>query len=120
MKKLLILLCCTFNVGAYAAEIECELKYESPSDIAGCYEKQSFSKVKKEYSQLENITKKVMPNDKSALTLLVESQKAWLKYRNSYCESYVNYHGEINNHANCIVDLNNKRAEQLKSDSKAF
>jgi hypothetical protein len=56
-----------------------------------------------------------MPSDKFAVTSLVNSQKSWLKYRDSYCETYSTYHQELNNHANCIVDLNNKRVYNYRT-----
>ena len=119
MKKLLLLLCCTLSAGVYAAG-DCEANSKNPSDVATCFQKQSLKEVNQKYSQLLSKTKKEMPLDKVAVTSLINSQKAWLKYRDSYCETYSTYHQEINNHANCIVDLNNKRALQLQNDIESF
>lgn len=119
MKKLLLILCCTFSAGVYAAN-DCELKSKTPSEVATCFQKQSLNEVNQKYNQLLSKTKKEMPSDKFAVTSLVNSQKSWLKYRDSYCETYSTYHQELNNHANCIVDLNNKRALQLQNDIDSF
>ena len=119
MKKLLLILCCTLSAAVYA-ETECELKYKQPSDVATCYEKESFSKVQKAYLRLNELSKQQLSYNKNVLQELSKSQKSWLGYRDSYCDTYINYHGEINNHANCIIELNNKRAEQLQKDIDSF
>lgn len=115
MKKLLLITLCLVGANAWA---ECELQYKQASDIAVCYEKESFSKVIANYNKLLKITK-TDTYSKYGLKPLVQSQSDWLKFRDSYCESYSIYHGEINNHANCIIDMNNKRAEQLQNDIDA-
>lgn len=97
----------------------CEQKYNSPSDIADCQEKVSFAKVQDNFQKLMNSSKDQLSYNKNVLVELNKSQKAWLSYRDSYCDTYSNYHNEMNNHSNCIVNLNNQRAKQLQEDLNA-
>lgn len=103
-------------VSSAAFAIDCEEKFSNPADAVTCLEKQSFDKVIRHYNQLLQITKKNALYAKYGLAPLIQSQKNWLKYRDSYCDSYSTYHGEIYNHANCIIQLNDDRASQLEND----
>jgi uncharacterized protein YecT (DUF1311 family) len=118
MKKILLLsFLAICSSGLYAQD--CELRFKSPALVADCFEKESFKKVQTKLNQLILLSKEQVEYNPSVLSELNSSQKDWLKYRDSYCRTYSNYHTEINNHANCIVDLNNKRAEQLQIDIDA-
>lgn len=101
---------------AFAVDVDCETSFTDPVAMVQCMEDQSFRQVTNNYKQLLHMTQKSSLYAKYGLGPLVESQKNWLKYRNSYCESYSVYHGEIYNHANCIIQLNNARAAQLEND----
>lgn len=116
MKKTLLLSLGLLALSGGAFAVDCEEKFSDPVDVVKCYQKQSFEKVVKNYNQLLQITKKDSLYAKYGLTSLIESQKNWLKYRDSYCDSYSTYHGEIYNHANCIIQLNEDRASQLEND----
>lgn len=115
MKKLLLLIAASFISSVIFAQ-ECELKYKAPALVADCYEKESLKKVQDKFNHLVLISKDQVAYNPSILAELNVSQKDWLKYRDSYCRTYSNYHSEMNNHSNCIVDMNNKRAEQLQID----
>lgn len=115
MKKLLLTIALSI-LSLSAHSQECELKYKAPTDIATCYEKESFARVQSNYQKLFNASKEQLSYNKDILINLNKSQKAWLFYRDSYCDTYTNYHGEANNHANCIIHLNDERSKQLKSD----
>ncbi|MEB3790432.1 lysozyme inhibitor LprI family protein [Acinetobacter sp. IK40] len=115
MYKLILILATSFFSSFIYAQ-NCELKYKNPAMVADCYEKESLKKVQDKFNQLSLISKEQISYNPTVLTELNTSQKDWLKYRDSYCRTYSNYHSEMNNHSNCIVDLNNKRAEQLQSD----
>ncbi|MDX7880449.1 lysozyme inhibitor LprI family protein [Acinetobacter nosocomialis] len=116
-KTLLIAFLALCNTGLYAQD--CEIKFKSPALVADCYEKESLKKVQAKLNQLALLSKEQVEYNPNVLSELNTSQKDWLKYRDSYCRTYSNYHSEINNHANCIIDLNNKRAEQLQADIDA-
>ncbi|WP_288406618.1 lysozyme inhibitor LprI family protein [uncultured Acinetobacter sp.] len=118
MKKLLL----TFFLSSISLGVlakDCEQANKSPTDIATCYEKSSFNKVSTNLAKLKEISKTQLSYNKNVLVELNNSQTAWLKYRDSYCDSYSNYHDELNNHSNCIVNMNNQRAEQLQQDINA-
>lgn len=115
MKKLL-LLAIFISSGAWA---DCELKNKNPADVSECYEKTSFTQVQKKFNELLNISKQQLSFNKTIISELNTSQKAWLNYRDSYCTTYSNYHTELNNNSNCIVDLNRQRVKQLQSDIDA-
>ena len=112
MKKLL-LLSLLISGGAWA---DCELQNKNPTDIAECYEKTSYAQVQKKFNELVNISKQQISFNKTIISELNTSHRAWLNYRDSYCTTYSNYHTELNNHSNCIVDLNKQRVKQLQSD----
>lgn len=116
MKKLFLPILLCASGGAWA---ECELQHETQVDVAECYIKESEYRVKSNFNKLKALTTNQNGHNKIALDNLRESQKNWLKYRDSYCETYSNYHSEINNHANCIIGLNQQRAEQLQGDIDA-
>jgi uncharacterized protein YecT (DUF1311 family) len=116
MKKLLLLSTLLLSAGAWA---NCEIKQSNPSSIATCYEKQSFAKVTFNLNKLKELSKDQLSYNPTIIKELESSQKAWLAYRDSYCTTYSNYHSEINNHANCIISLNNQRSDQLKNDINA-
>lgn len=115
MKKILLLTAMVIYSSALYAQ-DCELKFKSSPLVAECYEKESLKKVQDKFNQLTLISKEQVSYNPTILTELNASQKDWLKYRDSYCRTYSNYHSEMNNHSNCIVDMNNKRAEQLQVD----
>lgn len=94
----------------------CEVYFNDPTDIAKCYEDESFAKVTSNLKKLKEISKEQLTYNPNVINDLNKSQKDWLTYRNSYCDSYSNYHSERNNHSNCIVNLNNERAQQLQND----
>lgn len=112
MKKLL-LLTLLISGGAWA---DCEINNKNPSNVADCYEKQSYAQVLSNLSKLKESSKEQLSYNKNIIVELNKSQSAWLAYRDSYCDTYSNYHSEKNNHSNCIVTLNNQRADQLKND----
>lgn len=115
MKKILLLsFLATWGTSLYAQD--CELRFKSPALVADCFEKESFKKVQTKLNQLVLLSKEQVEYNPSIINELNSSQRDWIKYRDSYCRTYSNYHSEINNHTNCIVDLNNKRAEQLQAD----
>ena len=117
MKKLLLLITASLlNGGAWA---ECELQYKTPADVAECYIKESEAQVETKFNELKKLTNNRTIYNKSATADLLESQKNWLRYRGSYCKTYSNYHGEINNQANCTITLNKQRVEQLQNDIDA-
>lgn len=115
MNKLILILVTSFFSSFIYAQ-NCELKYKNPAMVADCYEKESLKKVHDKLNQLALLSKEQLAYNPTVLKDLEASQRDWLKYRDSYCRTYSNYHAELNNHANCIVDLNNKRAEQLQVD----
>lgn len=94
----------------------CEIYFNDPTDVAKCFEDESFSKVTTNLKKLNEISKEQLSYNPSVLKVLNKAQRDWIAYRNSYCDSYSNYHGERNNHSNCIVKLNNERAQQLQND----
>lgn len=110
--KILFLLSTIAISSAYANEKQCW-------DDVDCIENQSYAKVMEQYKALEQISKTHLDYDKDALNNLRQSQKSWLKYREDYCVVYSSNHGEKNNHANCIIELNNQRAKQLENDVDA-
>lgn len=119
MKKLLIIAVLPILSTTLYAE-ECEWRFKSATDVATCYERESFAKVQSNYQKLFSVSKAQLSYNKDILVDLSNSQKAWLTYRDSYCDSYSNYHTEPNNYANCRVILNNDRANQLKKDIDAL
>lgn len=108
MKKSLLIFTLLASGQVFA---ECELDFEKPSDVATCYEKQSSNDILKKYQKLLTST-----TDKEEKNQLIQSHIAWKKYQDSYCKNYSNYHREVNNHANCIINLNRQRLEQLQAD----
>jgi len=117
MKKILsILFACTFSMSALA---NCEIYFNDPVDVAKCYEDESYAKVTTNLKKLSEQSKEQISYNPNILKDLTKSQKDWLTYRDSYCNTYSNYHGEKNNHSNCIVKLNNERAQQLKANIDA-
>ncbi|MCU4333796.1 lysozyme inhibitor LprI family protein [Acinetobacter pittii] len=117
MKKFIsLLLASTISMGALA---NCEIYFNDPVEVAKCYEDESYVKVTTNLKKLFEQSKEQISYNPNVLKDLSKSQKDWLTYRNSYCTTYSNYHGEKNNHSNCIVKLNNERAKQLKDDIDA-
>lgn len=117
MKKLLLLaIASIFSVGAWA---DCELNNKNPSGVATCFEKQSYSKVIVSLNKLRELSKEQLSYNPNIIKELNKSQAAWVVYRDSYCDTYSNYHNEMSNHSNCIVSLNNERADQLNRDIEA-
>lgn len=117
MKKLLLLaIASTLSIGAWA---DCETKNKNPSDLAACLEKQSYNEVIKNLNRLKELSKEQLSYNPNIIKELYKAQTAWIAYRDSYCDTYSNYHNEMNNHSNCIVSLNNARANQLNEDIEA-
>ncbi|MBF7687084.1 lysozyme inhibitor LprI family protein [Acinetobacter rathckeae] len=117
MKKLLTAsLLATLSFGAFAEQQDCESKYKEPADIAICYEKSSLDEVEVRFKKLKTLGKDQISYDKGILARLDGSQRSWIKYRDDYCSVYSSFHSEINNNANCIIQLNNDRAKQLQND----
>ncbi|MDC4917563.1 DUF1311 domain-containing protein [Acinetobacter baumannii] len=117
MNKLLSLIfTATMSTGVLA---NCEIYFNDPTDVAKCYEDESYAKVTSNLKKLKEISKEQLTYNPNVINDLNKSQKAWLLYRDSYCTTYSFYHGERNAHANCIVQLNNDRAKQLKKDIDA-
>lgn len=114
MKRILLLV--TASLLSFGTFANCEIYFNDPSDIAKCYEDESFAKVTTNLKKLTALSKEQLSYNPNVLKELNKSQKDWLTYRNSYCDSYSNYHSERNNHSNCIVNLNNERARQLQED----
>lgn len=114
MKKLLVL---TFliSTGAWA---DCESSSSAAKTVA-CYEKQSYSQVVHKLEELRSASKEQLSYNPNVIKELDKSQATWLAYRDSYCDTYSNYHAEANNHSNCIIGMNNQRAEQLQQDIDA-
>lgn len=115
MKKLL-LLSLLFSGSVWAA---CETTNKTPSSIASCYEKESYAKVISHLNQLKKLSKEQISYNPNIIKELNKSQTAWIAYRDSYCDTYSNYHNEMNNHSNCIISLNNERVDQLNKDIEA-
>ncbi|WP_198080357.1 lysozyme inhibitor LprI family protein [Acinetobacter calcoaceticus] len=103
----------TISMGVLA---NCEVYFNDPTDVAKCYEDESYAKVRSNLKKLNEISKEQLSYNPTVLKELSKSQKDWITYRNSYCDTYSNYHGERNNHSNCIVNLNNERTKQLQND----
>src|SRR5690606_38429661 len=117
MKKLLLLaIASTFSAGAWA---DCEAANKKPSSLVACYEEQSYSTVLSHLNTLRKLSKEQLSYNPNIIKELDKSQSAWLAYRDSYCDTYSNYHTEAYNHSNCIINLNNQRAEQLQQDIDA-
>ncbi|MFC2997669.1 lysozyme inhibitor LprI family protein [Acinetobacter sichuanensis] len=116
-KLLLLIVISAFSGGVWATE--CELIQKTPSGVAECYEKQSLANVLLKLNKLKSISKDQISYNPHVIQELEYSQKTWLAYRDSYCTAYSNYHNEMNNHSNCIISLNNQRAEQLQNDIDA-
>ena len=117
MKKLLLLaIISTFSVGSWA---DCETNNKNQSDLAACFEKQSYNNVIVNLNKLKELSKEQLSYNPSIIKELNKAQSTWIAYRDSYCDTYSNYHNEMNNHSNCIVSLNNARANQLKEDIEA-
>lgn len=117
MNKLLSLIfTATMSMSVLA---NCEIYFNDPTDVAKCYEDESYAKVSSNLKKLKEISKEQLTYNPNVINDLNKSQKAWLLYRDSYCTTYSFYHGERNAHANCIVQLNNDRAKQLKIDIDA-
>lgn len=118
MKKILLITVLALSCSSLYAQ-DCELKFKSPALVADCFEKESLKKVQDRFNKLALISKEQVTYNPTILTELNTSQKDWIKYRDSYCRTYSNYHSEMNNHSNCIIDMNNKRSEQLQIDIDA-
>lgn len=117
MKKLLLLaIASTFSAGVWA---NCQTNNKSSVDVATCYEKQSYTKVIANLNKLKELSEEQLPYNPNIIKELNKSQTAWIAYRDSYCDTYSNYHNEMNNHSNCIVSLNRERADQLNKDIEA-
>lgn len=117
MKKLLLLTASlVFSAGAWA---DCEATNKKPSSLVACYEEQSYSTVLSHLNTLRKLSKEQLSYNPNIIKELDKSQSAWLAYRDSYCDTYSNYHTEAYNHSNCIINLNNQRAEQLQQDIDA-
>lgn len=117
MKKLpLLAITLVFSVGALA---DCELSNTDESSIASCYEKQTYGQVLKKLNTLKELSKDQISFNPNIIKELNKSQIAWITYRDSYCDTYSNYHGEKNNHSNCINSLNTERAKQIQLDIDA-
>lgn len=114
MKRILLL--ATASLLSFGTFANCEIYFNEPTDVAKCYEDESFAKVTSNLKKLKEISKEQLTYNPNVINDLNKSQKDWLTYRNSYCDSYSNYHSERNNHSNCIVNLNNERAQQLQND----
>ncbi|HAV7084230.1 lysozyme inhibitor LprI family protein [Acinetobacter baumannii] len=114
MKRILLLI--TASLLSFGTFANCEIYFNDPVDIAKCYEDESFSKVTTNLKKLSELSKEQLNYNPTVLKVLNKSQRDWIAYRNSYCDSYSNYHGERNNHSNCIIKLNNERAHQLQND----
>jgi uncharacterized protein YecT (DUF1311 family) len=95
MYKLILILATSFFSSFIYAQ-NCELKYKNPAMVADCYEKESLKKVQDKFNQLSLISKEQISYNPTVLTELNTSQKDWLKYRDSYCRTYSNYHSEMN------------------------
>ncbi len=104
------------SCGAWA---DCEDKYKKPTDVVACYENESFQMVKSKLKELTQLSQEQLSYNPNVIKELNKSHAAWIAYRDSYCDSYSNYHTEMNNHANCIISLNNDRVKQLDSDIEA-
>ena len=114
MKKILLLaIVSVFSAGVWA---DCETNNKNSSNVADCYERQSYAQILSNLSKLKELSKEQLSYNKNIIVELNKSQSAWLVYRDSYCDTYSNYHSEKNNHSNCMITLNNQRADQLKSD----
>ncbi|EJO43548.1 PF07007 family protein [Acinetobacter baumannii IS-123] len=109
----------TASLLSFGTFANCEIYFNEPTDVAKCYEDESFAKVTSNLKKLKEISKEQLTYNPNVINDLNKSQKAWLLYRDSYCTTYSFYHGERNAHANCIVQLNNDRAKQLKTDIDA-
>lgn len=94
----------------------CETGSKTPADVAICYEKLSYSDVISKFNKLRELSKEQLSYDKNILNRVDASQKSWLKYRDDYCSVYSSFHDEMNNHANCIVQLNKDRSKQIQSN----
>ncbi|MEQ1067264.1 lysozyme inhibitor LprI family protein [Acinetobacter sp. XH1741] len=117
MKKIILFI--TTSLLSLGALANCEVYFNDPADIAKCYEDESFAKVTANFKKLTELSKGQISYNPNVIKELSKSQKDWLTYRNSYCDTYSNYHGEKNNHSNCIVKLNQDRAQQLQTDINA-
>lgn len=113
MKKTLLLITLFISGGAWA---DCENNNKNPVDVVTCLEKQSYSKVISNLNKLKELSKDQLSYNPSVIKELNKAQTAWIAYRDSYCDTYSNYHNEMNNHSNCIISLNNARADQLNKD----
>ena len=109
-------MCSLTMLCSHALATDCETSFTDPVAVVQCMEEQSFRQVTDNYRQLLQATQNSSVYAKYGVVPLVKSQEYWLKYRNSYCDSYSVYHAEIYNHANCIIQLNNARATQLDND----
>lgn len=116
MKKLLLLSTLLFSGGVWA---DCETNNTKPTSIAACYEKQSYNSVLAHLDKLKELSREQLSYNPNVIKELDKSQSAWVVYRDSYCDTYSNYHAEANNHSNCIVSMNNQRAKQLQQDIDA-
>lgn len=116
IKLLSLIFTATLSMGVLA---NCEIYFNDPTDVAKCYEDESYAKVSSNLKKLADLSKEQLSYNPNVLKELNKSQKDWLSYRNSYCNTYSNYHGERNNHSNCIVKLNKERARQLQDDIAA-
>ncbi|EPH3736701.1 lysozyme inhibitor LprI family protein [Acinetobacter baumannii] len=114
MKKIILLV--TTSLLSFGSLANCEVYFNDPTDVAKCYEDESFAKVTTNLKKLTELSKEQISYNPNVIKELSKSQKDWLTYRNSYCDTYSNYHGEKNNHSNCIVRLNKERAQQLQAD----
>lgn len=83
MKKLLILLCCIFSAGAWAAETECK----NPSNSFEAQKCLSVD-VRKYKNQLNTVYKKLY-SQTEARAELDAAQNAWLKYNDLQCGKFV-------------------------------
>lgn len=83
MKKLLLLLCCTFSAEAWAAETECK----NPSNSFEAQKCLSVD-VRKYKNQLNTVYKKLY-SQTEAKTELDAAQKSWLSYKELQCGSFV-------------------------------
>lgn len=114
MKRIILLV--TASLLSFGSFANCEVYFNDPTDVAKCFEDESFAKVTSNLQKLSELSKEQLSFNPTVLKELNKSQKDWISYRNSYCDTYSNYHGEKNNHSNCIVKLNNDRAKQLQND----
>jgi uncharacterized protein YecT (DUF1311 family) len=96
------------------------ISHESLSQTQGEMNTEAFKEYKKSDDEMAKMYKKVMSgmSNQNAKNLLLEAQRAWIKYKESHCKSLANqFEGGTMApmvYYECLVEVTNERKEHLK------